>query len=79
MNNKQPKPCPFCGCENVQAEIYFPMAEFRIYCCGEDGCPAHMTLSFSDAGIIGGRVDFEKAYSVMDQLVEAWNRRADHG
>ena len=70
------KPCPFCGDEYVIAEIYFPMSEFRIYCTGGDGCTAHMTLSFEDAGIVGGRIDFEKAYAIMEQLIEAWNRRA---
>ena len=64
------KPCPFCGDDCVQAEIYCPFSEFRIYCTGGEGCVAHMTLSFEDAGIIGGRVDFEKAYEIMDQLVD---------
>lgn len=73
------KPCPFCGGEYVQAEIYYPLAEFRIYCIEGDGCAANMTLSFEDAGIIGDRLDFAKAQEIMEQLVEAWNRRANDG
>ncbi len=73
------KPCPFCGDEYVQAEIYYPFTEFRIYCTGGEGCTANMTLSFEDAGIVGGRIDFSKAQEIMDQLVEAWNRRAEDG
>jgi hypothetical protein len=71
--------CPFCGDEYVQAEIYTPLSVFRIYCTGGDGCAASMELSFEDAGIIGGRLDFEKAQAIMEQLVEAWNRRAEDG
>lgn len=73
------KPCPFCGDEYVQAEIYYPFTEFRIYCTGGEGCTANMTLSFEDAGIVGGRIDFDKAQEIMNQLVEAWNRRAEDG
>ena len=73
------KPYPFCGDEYVQAEIYFPLSEFRIYCTGGEGCAAGMTLSFEDAGIVGGRIDFEKAQAIMQQLVDAWNRRAEDG
>ena len=71
------KPCPFCGDDYVQAEIYFPLSEFRIYCAGGEGCVANMTLSFEAAGIIGGRIDFAKAQEIMEQLIEAWNRRAE--
>jgi hypothetical protein len=71
------KPCPFCGDEYVQAEIYFPLSEFRIYCTGGEGCAASMELSFEDARIVGGRIDFDKARAIMDQLEEAWNRRAE--
>ena len=73
------KPCPFCGGEYVQAEIYFPLEVFRIYCTEGDGCTAQMELSFSDAEIVGKRIDFEKAHEIMAQLVEAWNRRAEDG
>ena len=73
------KPCPFCGDDYVQAEIYFPLSEFRIYCTGGEGCAANMTLSFEDAGIVGGRIDFAKAQEIMEQLIAAWNRRAEDG
>ena len=73
------KPCPFCGEDYVQAEICFRLSTFRIYCTGGDGCVASMELDFEDAGILGGCVDFNKAQEIMDQLVEAWNRRADDG
>ena len=71
------KPCPFCGGEYVQAEIYYPSYEFRIYCTEGCGCAANMTLSFEDAGVVGERIDFAKAQEIMEQLVEAWNRRAN--
>ena len=71
------KPCPLCGDEYVQAEIYTPLSVFRIYCTGGEGCTASMELSFEDAGIKDGRIDFEKAQAIMDQLIEAWNRRTE--
>ena len=71
------KPCPFCGCEYIQAEIYIPLEEFRIYCTGEDCC-AEMRLAFEDAGIIGKRIDFTKAQRIMREMSEAWNRRSDN-
>ena len=72
------KPCPFCGGEEINAEMYFPLAEFRIYCANSDEpCPAEMRLDFKDAGIIGGRIDFDKAQKIMDEMIEAWNRRAN--
>ena len=70
------KPCPFCGCEYIQAEIYIPLEEFRIYCTGDEGCSAEMRLAFSDAGIVGQHIDFDKAQQIMDELADAWNRRA---
>ena len=70
------KPCPFCGGGIIQAEIYIPLEEFRIYCADGEGCVAEMRLSFSDAGIIGGRIDFDKAQKIMCEMVDAWNRRA---
>lgn len=73
------KPCPFCGCEHIRAEIYIPLEEFRIYCTGEDCCCAEMRLAFRDAGIIGKRIDFDKAQTIMCELTEAWNRRAGDG
>lgn len=73
------KPCPFCGGEYVMAEIYLPLEEFRIYCTEGDGCAAEMRLAFSDAGIVGGRIDFDKAQDIMAQMIDAWNRRADNG
>lgn len=69
------KPCPFCGGEDVQAEMYIPLSEFRIYCASGEGCAAEMRLSFEDAGIIGGRIDFSKAQEIIEQMIEAWNRR----
>ena len=70
------KPCPFCGGEIVYAEIYPPLSEFRIYC---EECAAEMRLSFDDAGIVSRRIDFEKAQTIMEQMTEAWNRRAGDG
>lgn len=70
------KPCPFCGGEVIHAEIYFPLAEFRIYCAsGDTPCLAEMRLSFEDAGIIGGRIDFDKAKKIIEEMTETWNRR----
>ena len=68
--------CPFCGSEIIHAEIYSPLEEFRIYCAGGEGCLAEMRLAFSDAGVVGKRLDFDKAKQVMDEMVELWNTRA---
>ena len=59
------KPCPFCGDEYVQAEIYFPLSEFRIYCTGGEGCVASMTLSFEDAGIVDQFLLFKAAVHIV--------------
>lgn len=70
------KPCPFCGGNSITAEIYFPLQEFRIYCAEPDeNCGAEMRLGFSDANIVGGRLDFETCFNIMEQMIEAWNRR----
>ena len=70
------KPCPFCGGEIIHAEIYSPLEEFRIYCANpNENCPAEMRLAFSDVGIVGRRIDFEKAQAIIDEMCEAWNRR----
>ena len=72
------KPCPFCGCEDITAEIATELREFRIYCCSDEGCIAEMSLSFEDAGLGSGfLISFEKAQRIMKELVEAWNRRAE--
>lgn len=74
------KPCPFCGCDMIAAEICCERGEFRIYCQGGDPCClAEMTLAFGDAGILGYDIDFGVAQKVMDEMIDAWNRRADDG
>lgn len=74
------KPCPFCGCDMIAAEICCERREFRIYCQGGDpACLAEMTFSFEDAAIFGNNVDFERAQRVMREMIDAWNRRADDG
>lgn len=73
------KPCPFCGCEDITAEIATELREFRIYCCSDEGCPAEMCLAFEDAGLgTGFVIDFDEAQRIMEQLEEAWNRRANN-
>ena len=72
--------CPFCGSDNVTAEISFLTKEFRIYCCDGEGCTAEMSLSFADAGLGDGSfISFYEADKIMKDLIAAWNRRADDG
>jgi hypothetical protein len=80
MANTELKPCPFCGGTEVYAEISFLTKEFRIYCADpESSCPVAMRLSFSDAGLGDGSiVSFYEMETIMEQLIEAWNRRADN-
>ena len=76
MKETEWKPCPFCGCEEVIAEINHLQKVFHIY-CGE--CPAEIGLGFVDANIGDSSfVSFYEAKKVMNELEELWNRRADN-
>ena len=71
------KPCPFCGCEHIVAEINNLSKRFAIYC---EDCIAAMKLSFVDAQLGDGSfISFYEARKVMDDLTEQWNRRANDG
>ncbi len=66
-------PCPFCGEEEIYAEISYENKEFRIYCAF---CPAEIILSFSDLGLDNGRIiSFDEMKSVMQELIDKWNTR----
>lgn len=70
------KPCPFCGGKYVIAEINNLSKRFTIYC---EDCTANMELSFEDAQLDNGNfISFYKARELMDELTEAWNRRANN-
>ena len=72
------KPCPFCGSPAIAAEINFIDKYFCIFCAGDAECIAEMRFSFADAGIGDGLIiDFAEIQKIMDELIEAWNRRAD--
>ena len=66
-------PCPFCGEEEISAEISYEDKVFRIYCgC----CPASYELYFSDAGLQGGEViGFDEMQTVIQELIDKWNTR----
>ena len=67
------KPCPFCGCEHIVAEINNLSKRFAIYC---EDCVANMELSFTDAQLDDGSfISFYEARKIMDCLTEQWNRR----
>jgi hypothetical protein len=68
-------PCPFCGEEEIYAEISYLAKEFRIY-CASGGCTAGMRLSFEDAGLgEGGTIDFAEMQTIMLQMIDLWNTR----
>lgn len=70
------KQCPFCGSKEICSDVSYETKEFRIYCCG---CSAEMVMNFCDCGIgNSGSVDFLEMYTIMDQLIEAWNRRVNN-
>ena len=77
MNETNLKPCPFCGCEHIIAEINNLSKRFTIYC---EDCIAEMELGFADAQLgEGSFISFYEARKVMDELTEQWNRRATDG
>ena len=77
MELNELKPCPFCGNEDVIAEINHLSKRFSVY-CGE--CPATIELGFTDAQIGDGSfISFYEARKIMDGLTESWNRRANDG
>ena len=70
-------PCPFCGSEEIYAEVSYATKEFRIYCAASDcDCVAEMRLSFSDAGLDEGSIiDFKEMTTIIQQMIELWNTR----
>ena len=77
MEHNELKPCPFCGCENIIAEINYLSKRFSIYC---EDCIAQMELSFIDAQLNDGSfISFYEARKAMDELTKQWNRRAENG
>ena len=77
MELNELKPCPFCGSEEIIAEINYLSKRFCVY-CGE--CPANIELGFADANIGDGSfISFYEARKIMDNLTESWNRRANDG
>lgn len=76
MNETKLKPCPFCGSEAV-TEINRDERCFGIYC---SRCPAEIKLTFCELELGDGSVvSFDETARAMDELVEAWNRRATDG
>ena len=77
METNELKPCPFCGCEHIVAEINNLSKRFAIYC---EDCIAAMELSFVDAQLEDGSfISFYEARKIMDEMTEQWNRRANDG
>ena len=67
------KPCPFCGGEEICAEISYEDKVFRIYC---GYCPASYELYFNDVGLQGGEViGFGEMQSVIAEMIDKWNTR----
>lgn len=76
MENNELKPCPFCGCEHIIAEINHTSKRFVIFC---EDCIAMMELSFNDAQLDEDcYISFYEARKIIDELTECWNRRADN-
>lgn len=77
MENRELKPCPFCGCEDITAEINHLSKRFRVYCTE---CPASIEFSFIDANLGDGSfISFYEARKIIDELTELWNRRVNDG
>lgn len=67
------KPCPFCGCRNIVAEMSNLDKAFHVFC---EECMGEMNLSFADALIGNGEfVSFYEMQEIMNKMVEAWNGR----
>ena len=64
------KPCPFCGCEDIQV---ITTTHQCIVCCRD--CHANMTkLNLMASGSIA-----ETMQDAHPRAIEAWNRRAENG
>ena len=69
------KPCPFCGEEDIIAEVSYEDKVFRIYC---SRCPASYELYFSEAGLRGGEViGFSEMTEIMKEITDKWNTRTE--
>ncbi len=79
--DKKLKPCPFCGNEEIVAQVDNINNRFVIYCANADEvCLAEMSLSFSDAGLDKGQfIDFAEMKTIMQELENNWNRRVRDG
>ena len=76
MKDTELKPCPFCKCEHIIAEINGLSKRFVIYC---EDCIAMMEISFVDAQLGDGSfMSFYEVRKIMDELTENWNRRANN-
>lgn len=69
------KPCPFCGGEEIIAEISYEEKVFRIFCAY---CPASYELYFNDAGLQGGEIiGFSEIMEVIKEITDKWNTRTE--
>ena len=76
MKETELKPCPFCGGEEVIAEIDNLQNVLHIYC---ENCVAEIGMDFVRAGLGDGSfMSFYELKQVMNELEEIWNRRADN-
>lgn len=70
------KPCPFCGNEEIIAEISYKDKTVGIYCGGDNGCFAQICERFHDLNLYNGDIiQFYELEEIMHDFAERWNRR----
>lgn len=70
------KPCPFCGNDEIIAEISYKDKTVGIYCAGDNGCFAQICERFHDLNLYNGDIiHFDELEEMMQDFAERWNRR----
>lgn len=67
--------CPFCGSEDVRAELNFKREELTLSC---QDCPVKMILEFPES-IVGpdDTIDVEELEEFIRSAANTWNGRAE--
>lgn len=67
MENRELKPCPFCGGEAV-LEPYESRKGYEAYVQCNSGCIVHMMT-----------ITYDTEEEAIEAVTKAWNRRAENG
>ena len=70
-------PCPFCGSDEIVANVDYINKRFVVYCADSlNCCPAEMSLGFYDAGLGEGQfIGFDEMEKIIKELTDKWNTR----